>query len=188
MRIWEHQKGNKVPWHYDVGLSHGFNLQVKGRKRWFLVSPHTPLPFAAFTHVSAVKVDFTPQDNRFTFYEFETNPGDMVFIPRGWIHSVETLGEINININWLMVPRKPNFKNPILVRECELVKLKTMFSDKLSGDEEIDALVREYIKNISKSAALLRFFKEILKLPRGLYHLPNIVSGLSKFLKGSFDA
>ena len=39
VRIWFNPRGHLSPWHYDGHSLHVFNLQLKGRKVWSIVSP-----------------------------------------------------------------------------------------------------------------------------------------------------
>ncbi|MBL4868209.1 MAG: cupin-like domain-containing protein [Pseudomonadales bacterium] len=188
MRVWMHSKGNITPWHYDLGGCHGFNAQVKGSKRWVIVSPQTPLPSVPLTHLGAVGVDFVPNSNKTTYYEFTTNPGDLLFIPRGWSHTVQTLEDVSINLNWLLTPVKPNLDTPVGRRECEIIKLLNTYLSilivKKKDDENSEDMVQNFImKNISSTAAFIRLLKELCKLPRALFTAPKLVSALRNYVQ-----
>src|SRR5262249_49808803 len=42
VRLWIASRGTKTAWHYDGNSIQGFNVAVKGRKRFILLSPQTP--------------------------------------------------------------------------------------------------------------------------------------------------
>ena len=184
MRLWVQPKGNKTPWHYDAGGCHGFNLQLEGRKHWFIVSPDTPLPQVPMMNINAVNIDFVPDQNKVTCYECITQPGEMIFLPRGWAHTVECLEEVNINLNWLLYPMQPNLDTVIGRRECEVIKLISLF---VNTEGEGHELTNNYIKNISSSAAILRLGKELLNLPKTLYRTPKLIPAIKKYLGNSLN-
>ncbi len=68
--------------HYDV--HEVLVLQIAGSKRWSLYAPVTPLP-----HRSQ---PFTPQaySGQAPLEEVELNAGDLLYLPRGWLHSTRT--------------------------------------------------------------------------------------------------
>ena len=64
VRVWFNPAGHMTPWHYDGHSLHVFNLQLKGKKRWTIVSPDTPLlnmpfPRHAFLKRTASKTNAT---------------------------------------------------------------------------------------------------------------------------------
>ena len=122
VRLWFNREGHRTLWHYDGHSMHVFNLQLKGRKRWRIVAPETPLLCAPLTSFCMFD-DYALERRR--SYEFETHEGDMVFIPRHWYHSVDSIDELNININWVMTPRRATPSNPTARREAELTWLKS---------------------------------------------------------------
>ena len=73
VRLWLQPAGHKTLMHYDGNSLSGLNLQVKGRKHWVLVSPHTPLPCATFNRVAAVKQSMDFRAGGRTVLEFETD-------------------------------------------------------------------------------------------------------------------
>lgn len=183
MRLWVQPNNNKTPWHYDVGGCHGFNLQIKGRKRWKIVSPNTPLPQLPMLNINAVDVGYSPDDDKVDCYRFIAEPGDMLFLPRGWAHTVETLEEVNINLNWLLFPLQPNLKTVTGRRECEIIKLISLFSKIGEGKEQL--LARNYIEQIRTREAVWRLIRELSTLPRALYRTPNLIPAIKKYLKNS---
>lgn len=122
--LWIDYKGQFAPTHFDE--LENFNLQLEGKKRFVLLPPgrinsyiHSFLQ--GFGHHSqAVNFD-TPDQDSFSKLVKEMSdrkevilrPGQMLYIPLGWWHHVESLGEVNINLNfWLMnslkLLRRPN--------------------------------------------------------------------------------
>nr|WP_245819669.1 cupin domain-containing protein [Rhodococcus yunnanensis] len=81
--------------HYDV--HDVFVLQISGEKRWILhppVHPH-PLPNQPWSdRRSAVeeRARATPE------IDTVLRPGDVLYLPRGWIHSAHALGETTIHL------------------------------------------------------------------------------------------
>jgi len=179
VRVWFNLKGHRTPWHYDGHSLHIFNLQLKGRKRWRLVAPETPLLCIPFTSVCLFG-DYSLARRR--HYEFETGEGDLVFVPRYWYHSVESLGDLNINLNWVLTPKTVPADNPTARREVELTWLKARIRPLLSestrkynveyagaGKPAIELLT----SRVSIWAGLARGLKETSKVP---LMLPGVVS------------
>lgn len=107
--IWFGGDKCKSPLHYDV--SHNLFSQVMGEKRVLLASPAQsefvyPAYGASSDRQSRVDV-FNPDETEFPRYkdadyaEVVVKPGDMLFIPKGWWHAVETLTlSISVNFWW----------------------------------------------------------------------------------------
>ena len=194
MRLFMQPSGHKTLYHYDGNSLHGFNLQMKGTKHWSLISPYTPLDSVPLMFVSLVSKRFIPNKNKHDYYEFETNAGEMLFLPRYWIHSVKTCGEENINYNWVMTPTFPNTTSPLGRRESELLFLrkKISFIDRffvnLSGEYggKGKEITENYIKDIGYFRLLTRIFKEASYLPKTLFLLKEIKSMVHEFEKNNF--
>lgn len=89
--------------HYDT---HGaFILQVEGRKTWKLYRPIKPLPLEG----QRWREDMLPPDERRQLTErgadlsYELQPGDVLWLPRGWLHDVFTTGVSSLHLT-LAVP------------------------------------------------------------------------------------
>ena len=69
--------------HYDV--HEVFVLQIAGKKRWSLFPPTIHLPLRS--------QPFTPEgyDAPTPMVQVDLSPGDLLYLPRGYIHSAETL-------------------------------------------------------------------------------------------------
>ncbi len=81
--------------HYDV--HDVFVIQIAGEKRWTIHEPvfRDPLRSDAWTdHRDAVA-----ERARLTPYLEETfRPGDVLYLPRGWVHSATALGDVSIHL------------------------------------------------------------------------------------------
>lgn len=81
--------------HYDV--HDVFVVQVEGEKQWRIREPVWPLPLRDQpwdTHrdVIAEAATHPPQD------EFVMTPGDVLYLPRGYLHSATARGEVSIHL------------------------------------------------------------------------------------------
>jgi hypothetical protein len=124
LRVWIARKGTHTRWHYDGNSLQVVNVQVRGRKRVSLISPQTPLPTfglgqgarAGYAEISEIR---TPV----TFGVCEIGAGDMIFIPQHWYHSVVSLDDENLNINWVWTDTELLMRSqtPAAVREREYI-------------------------------------------------------------------
>jgi hypothetical protein len=195
MRIFMQPHGHRTLYHYDGNSLHGFNLQMKGRKRWKLISPHTPVPSVPFMFVSLVGKDFQPSTTVHEYDDFETKEGEMLFLPRYWIHSVETLEEENINFNWVCTPRFPNLENPLGRRECALLLLRKKIPlvnrflvdafHHYGGSGE--AIIEKYIADIGYIDLFLQLGKEMGNLPKTLMLAKEIKAMAAEFGQNNFN-
>ena len=112
--IWYGGKGCKSPLHYD--RADNFLCQVLGRKQLHLFAPSNaaglyPTTDTAFPHMSQIDVFNSGNVDRQRFprfsdvaangYTVTIGPGDMLYIPIGWWHAVESLDiSISVNIWW----------------------------------------------------------------------------------------
>jgi hypothetical protein len=123
-RLWMSQGGERTPWHYDGNSLEIFNAQVVGRKRFTLVSPHTPLDLGAFSllgHKPEASPDTLLTDTHH-YTTFDMNAGDLLYLPRHWFHFVESLDAFNANVNWVWTDlASGSLENPVSRREQELV-------------------------------------------------------------------
>ena len=129
MRIWAHAQGNVSSWHYDANMVNVFNVQITGRKEWFLVSPQTPLmcyPFTSFA-VMDDNDDKIFQHKKYT--HLILNQGDMLYIPPLWFHKVISLDKENLNLNWIFTKKKTDIVSSTLVRELDRYALQSYLSN-----------------------------------------------------------
>jgi len=81
--------------HYDV--HDVFVLQVAGGKRWTIHPPvlADPLRSQPWTDRSAA---VSVQARTEPVIDAVLNPGDRLYLPRGWLHSAEALGEVSVHL------------------------------------------------------------------------------------------
>lgn len=102
LRLWVSGKDVHTRWHYDGNSLQGFNVQVRGRKRFSLISPETPLTCFGFSHgAHAGYTNVFDIDAPTKFGICEISSGDMIFIPHHWFHYVVSLDDENLNVNWV---------------------------------------------------------------------------------------
>ncbi len=101
--LWFGPKGTYTPMHHD--LSNNMLIQIYGRKKVTLI-PATQVPlmyndkgvYTAATYPDYDKAKH-PLLEKVTPMEFMLEPGDSVFIPIGWWHSVESL-DVSISLTF----------------------------------------------------------------------------------------
>jgi hypothetical protein len=195
MRIFLQPKGQQTLFHYDGNSLHVFNLQMKGRKIWRIISPKTPITSAPFLIASLVPKDFIIDYNKHDACELELLEGEMLFLPRYWIHDVGARDEVNINYNWVLTPTFPSMDSAVGQREVELLKLrrKIPLIDSLMVDSygeyggAGEELVSKYIKDIGIISVITRFFKEVILFPKALFLSKEIKSMAADFEKNNFN-
>ncbi|MDH0867899.1 cupin domain-containing protein [Mitsuaria sp. GD03876] len=70
-----------------------FAVQLRGRKRWRLFAPTLPLPLATQTSLRhKTECPITP------VFDEILETGDLLYIPRGWWHLAEPIGELSFHI------------------------------------------------------------------------------------------
>jgi hypothetical protein len=123
-RLWMSEAGECTPWHYDGNSLEIFNAQVVGKKRFTLVSPHTPIDLGAFSLLGR-RPQALPEEllsDAHDYTSFELRAGDLLYLPRHWFHFVESLDAFNANVNWVWTDlRSGSLDNPVSRREQELV-------------------------------------------------------------------
>lgn len=104
----------KTPLHFDD--KDNFFIQIFGEKRILLFSPtQTEFLYQAHgeehDHLSRINV-FDPDESEFPLFaeaewsEVVVEPGDLLYIPEGWWHAVETLTtSISLNFWWTSLTR-----------------------------------------------------------------------------------
>jgi ribosomal protein L16 Arg81 hydroxylase len=128
MRIWIHKLGNVSSWHYDANMVNVFNIQVTGKKEWILVSPKTPLDCYPFTSFAIMDNNDEKIYQHKTYTRFILNEGDMLYIPPLWFHKVFSLGEENINLNWIFTKKETSVSSKTLTRELERYSIQEYLS------------------------------------------------------------
>ena len=120
----------------------------------------------------------------------------MVFIPRYWTHEVHSQQDVNLNINWVFTPRKPNLKSPLGRREVEIIRMrrdfpfvnKAFFPDKFNnygGQGKI--LIDAYAKDVGLINVVTRLIKELIKYPKLLMLANEMRSKANDFSKNNFN-
>lgn len=123
-RLWLNGEGNFTPSHYDGNLLYVFNLQLKGRKEWRIVSPHTPLRNYPFSRGALFGDgdDGKPNQKGMEYCDFALDEGDMIYLPPFWHHAVKATAEQNINVNWVASRKSGFVESEAFCRERELLK------------------------------------------------------------------
>lgn len=81
--------------HYDV--HDVFVLQCDGSKRWVLHEPVLPSPLR--THEWSRRADaVAARAAQEPFLDVVLEPGDCLYLPRGWIHAASALGSVSIHL------------------------------------------------------------------------------------------
>ena len=93
--LWIGPKGTVTPLHFD--MINNFFCQIRGSKRVRLV-PSWSMPWVyndyhVYSDVDAASPDFDqhPLFSNVTMYDFVIYPGEILFIPMGWWHHLESL-------------------------------------------------------------------------------------------------
>ena len=115
IRFWESLKGNTTPWHYDGNAVDVINVQLTGAKRFSLISPKHELPWIRFLPISTLAYE----DANLPSLELTLNAGDLIFIPRFWMHRVRALDDTNHNVNWVWTDSAFTADSAVAVREAE---------------------------------------------------------------------
>jgi len=149
-RIWINSRNNTSHWHYDSSLESVFNVQIKGRKEWYLISPQTPPHCYPYTNLVLLEDDRKIlKDKIFTC--FILNVGDLLYIPPLWFHKITSLEQENINLNWVMTKKKTKIISRTLIREIERYSFDNYFRyHKFTAvrymHTKIDAIYPAYMK------------------------------------------
>lgn len=84
--------------HYDT---HGaFILQIEGLKTWELYPPITPFPLEnqRWREEMLSTRDRRNLSERGPDFSYELTPGDVLWVPRGWLHNVFTTGTASLHL------------------------------------------------------------------------------------------
>ena len=152
MRIWIHNKNNVSSWHYDTNMVNVFNAQVTGQKKWYLVSPDTPLDCYPFINFAIMDGDDEKNLRKKTHTHFTLNEGDMLYVPPLWFHKVISKGEENISLNWILTKKETTVSSKTLLRELERYQLQERLSKHRIGWVEnsfkvINAKIPGYLRS-----------------------------------------
>jgi hypothetical protein len=110
--LWISPKGTRTALHFDA--VENLNLQVQGSKSFLLYPPRVddmhcyPLNSQA-AYVSSIDPrDDVHPDSSFPYssgIEVVLHAGQMIYLPYGWWHQIDTTGELNMNANYWWFPR-----------------------------------------------------------------------------------
>lgn len=105
INVWLGKAGTITETHHDN--SYNFFFQVRGRKRFTMFAPGTPLYLypCLHPHIAHSQVDIlSPNTSRYPLFDLadaitvELGPGDLLVLPPYWLHHVLTL-EDSVSIN-----------------------------------------------------------------------------------------
>lgn len=85
--------------HYDIeGV---FVLQIEGRKTWKVYPPIVPFPVDSqrWTPDALPAEARRELEQRGPHASYELSPGDVLWIPRGWLHDVFTTGQASLHLS-----------------------------------------------------------------------------------------
>jgi hypothetical protein len=111
--FWLGPPGTKTPYHHD--LTNNFMAQVMGRKLIKMVPLHDTAYVYNHVHCysevdgSAVDYERFPNMKKAQLLECTIGPGDVLFIPIGWWHYVEGLGEATVTMSYTNFLKFNNF-------------------------------------------------------------------------------
>jgi hypothetical protein len=111
--IWMSHGGTRTALHFDT--QDNFNIQIEGEKIFWLYPPridgmYTYNFYSQASYVSPVDPRHLDRERFPLFpnpedgFEVALKPGDMLYLPYGWWHQVDTTGEQNLNVNFWWVP------------------------------------------------------------------------------------
>lgn len=131
-----------ISWlHYDGNGAHNFNVQISGKKKITLISPHQANNCYLQSYNNPDYFNFSKVDvnkpNYSKFSKFKNvicykeilNPGEVLYIPPFWLHSFEHLNKFNINLNFWWHDVNVNL-NPLALRGHFLYQLRNVLGNK----------------------------------------------------------
>ncbi|GAB3521070.1 cupin domain-containing protein [Arthrobacter monumenti] len=130
--------------HYDV--HDVFVLQIEGTKRWVIHEPvHSdPLQTQPWTqHRSAV----ADAANREPYIDTVLEPGDALYLPRGWLHAAQAQGEMSIHLtlgvhNWTRYALAEQLAQSALAALRDMPEMRSTLPLGIDGPADLDT-VRE---------------------------------------------
>ncbi|KAH0947072.1 hypothetical protein HN011_008095 [Eciton burchellii] len=157
--IWIGSKGAHTDCHWDT---YGYNLvaQVFGRKLWLLYPPNDALmpvrvPYEESTVYSRFNI-YCPSDEEECYLLKNVpvkpklivlEPGDVLFVPNGWWHYVESLDSVNISVNiWGEIKTDEKAR----VKEA-LVQLLVAKIANVKSEDDINADSYYYTKTVESA-------------------------------------
>ncbi|XP_072746912.1 HSPB1-associated protein 1 [Anoplolepis gracilipes] len=152
--IWIGSKGAHTDCHWDT---YGYNLvaQIHGRKLWLLYPPSDSLipvrlPYEESTVYSKFNIYCLSMEERDLLLKIPDKPkliilepGDVLFVPNGWWHYVESLDNTNVSVN---IWGKLKTDNRARVREALVKLIVTRMRNYNQFKNKIEYVVTECIK------------------------------------------
>jgi lysine-specific demethylase/histidyl-hydroxylase NO66 len=133
--------------HHDV--HDVFVVQVAGRKAWRAWTPvlESPLPTQAWIAASD-RESFSEQPPAF---EATLTPGDVLYLPRGWVHVAESLGETSAHLTIGVHPvTRFDVVQSMTALLTQDVGLRRELSFPLSVDDiDLDAIRKQMVDSLS---------------------------------------
>lgn len=115
--VWIGPAGTLTPLHHD--LTNNLFVQLYGRKRFIMIPAYEASLVYNERHVYSNVDAFEPDDKKFPLYknatilDFDLQPGEVLFIPLGWWHAVESLDtSISLSFTNFNAPNNYNAKYP----------------------------------------------------------------------------
>ncbi|XP_032680494.1 HSPB1-associated protein 1 [Odontomachus brunneus] len=198
--LWIGSKGAHTNCHQD---SYGYNLvaQIHGRKEWLLFPPRssnflepTRIPYEESTIYSKFNFFCLSKENEKKILDMPykpkviiLEPGDVLFVPWGWWHYVESLNHsMSINI-W--IPLKEDSKARLKEALVKLTVARIGGQKYLTSEDKddvsyytelVDAVLRECQSNIESAT-------EFSPAKRVKYTMEDLVTQYPKYIKPLHD-
>lgn len=105
VRLFVHPRGHVTNLHYEGNLFDVWSAQLAGVKRWRLLRgdrAHKLLPFYFLENQASFS---TAIDEPPWTHVIDLQPGEILYVPRGWYHHVECLTDDNVAVSLVSAPR-----------------------------------------------------------------------------------
>ncbi|PZR25059.1 MAG: hypothetical protein DI535_19545 [Citrobacter freundii] len=153
-------EGSSVRLHYDIDMSHVFLTQFEGRKRVFLFAPdqsdllyRLPFNFHGIADLRNPDYEKFPALRYVQGYECTLEPGDTLFIPRGYWHYIQYITQ-GYSVSYRAVSSSFADKLKGLWNLVGVRKLDTIIR-KIFGQRWFDHKIRVAFKRAEKAVDAL---------------------------------
>jgi hypothetical protein len=173
-RLFFHARGHTTGLHYEGNLLDVFSYQLRGVRRWRLARgdrAHKLVPFYFVENQASYAPDGDGLD---WTYVVDLQPGELLFLPRGWYHHVECLSDDNIALSLVSAPRDPRalegltldvYREQLALQYHLRRLLPARFGRKLetfiTGDDSGLGWARHYIAGVSLRAMIRRLATDL---------------------------